>query len=167
MDACSSGHQSDAAPYSAMSNNATSVVVPCEAEPQVSSRKRPRLLIFIVAYHAETTIRSVLARLPHSIQEEFDTEILVIDDASNDRTFERSQEVAKQRPARFPLTVLFNPVNQGYGGNQKIGFCYAIKNGFDFVALIHGDGQYAPECLPDLVASAAGRRGRCGASARA
>jgi len=46
---------------------------------------------------------------------------------------------------------LSNPVNQGYGGNQKIGFLYAIKNNFDFVALIHGDGQYAPEYLETLV----------------
>ncbi len=51
----------------------------------------------------------------------------------------------------FPLHVLFNPVNQGYGGNQKIGYHFAIERGFDFVALVHGDGQYAPECLPELV----------------
>jgi 2-polyprenyl-3-methyl-5-hydroxy-6-metoxy-1,4-benzoquinol methylase len=44
-----------------------------------------------------------------------------------------------------------NPVSQGYGGNQKIGFHYAIDRGFDFVALVHGNGQYAPECLPDLL----------------
>ena len=48
--------------------------------------------------------------------------------------------------------MLFNPVNQGYGGNQKIGYHFALERGFDFVALVHGDGQYAPECLPDLVA---------------
>lgn len=47
--------------------------------------------------------------------------------------------------------MLFNPVNQGYGGNQKLGYRYAIENGYDFVALIHGDGQYAPECLPELL----------------
>ena len=34
---------------------------------------------------------------------------------------------------------------------QKIGYHYAIQNGFDFVALIHGDGQYAPEVLPELL----------------
>ena len=50
----------------------------------------------------------------------------------------------------FKVTVLYNPVNQGYGGNQKIGYHYAIENGFDFVALLHGDGQYAPEMLGTL-----------------
>src|SRR5262249_7816313 len=33
----------------------------------------------------------------------------------------------------------------------KIGFHYAIRQGFDIVALVHGDGQYAPERLPDLL----------------
>ena len=41
---------------------------------------------------------------------------------------------------------------EGYGGNQKVGYCYALKEGFDFVAMVHGDGQYAPEELPRLVA---------------
>src|SRR5262245_60754903 len=112
---------------------------------------RPGLLIFIVAYHAETTIKDVLTRIPHALVDQYDTEVLIIDDASRDQTFERSREVVDEGLLPFPVTVLFNPVNQGYGGNQKIGYFYAIKSGFTFVALLHGDGQYAPECLPDLV----------------
>src|SRR5262249_37663362 len=33
----------------------------------------------------------------------------------------------------------------------RIGCSYAIGKGFDFVAMVHGDGQYAPEELPKLV----------------
>ncbi len=55
------------------------------------------------------------------------------------------------KPLPFPLTVLQNPARQGYGGNQKIGFHYAIQRGFQYVALVHGGGKYAPECLPDLM----------------
>ena len=47
--------------------------------------------------------------------------------------------------------VLKNDLNQGYGGNQKIGYYYAIANHFDVVVLLHGDGQYAPEQLPILL----------------
>src|SRR5262249_18283643 len=93
----------------------------------------------------------VLLRIPHSIAEEYETEVLVIDDGSSDRTYERAHAASLNQEAPFPVTVLFNPVNQGYGGNQKIGYFYALRNGFDFVALLHGDGQYAPECLPELV----------------
>ncbi len=107
----------------------------------------PRVLIFVVAYNAERTIQSVLQRIPESLSQ-YHTEILIIDDSSKDQTFQQAREMAY---TRFPLTVLFNPVNQGYGGNQKIGFHYAIEKGFDVVALVHGDGQYAPERLPDLL----------------
>lgn len=110
-----------------------------------------RLLVFIVAYNAEKTIEQVLARIPSALRDDYDIEVLVIDDSSKDKTFERSELVRRTQKLPFPLHVLFNPVNQGYGGNQKIGFHYAIERGFDFVALVHGDGQYAPERLPELL----------------
>jgi len=108
-----------------------------------------RLLIFIVAYNAEKTIESVLTRIPAEIFA-YDYEILIIDDQSTDATFERAA-LHKRLHRELNLTVLFNPQNQGYGGNQKIGYQYAIDHGFDVVALLHGDGQYAPEMLPTLV----------------
>ena len=113
---------------------------------------RPRLLIFIVAYNAEKTIRSVLTRIPTTLGEEYETEVLIIDDSSRDGTFEEGHEVKREQQIPYPIHILHNPINQGYGGNQKIGYQYAIENGFDFVALVHGDGQYAPERLPELVA---------------
>ena len=111
---------------------------------------KKRVLIFIVAYNAEKTIQSVIRRIPRSLANH-ETEILIIDDSSHDQTFERAQSLAQAGDLPFPLTVLFNPVNQGYGGNQKIGFHYAIERQFDVVALIHGDGQYPPERLPALL----------------
>ena len=113
---------------------------------------RPRLLVLIVAYNAEKTIQPVLARIPPSLAAGYEVEVLVIDDGSTDATFDRGDAVRKAQAVPFALTVLFNPVNLGYGGNQKVGFHYATTHGFDFVALVHGDGQYAPECLPDLLA---------------
>jgi glycosyltransferase involved in cell wall biosynthesis len=116
-----------------------------------TSLKRGRLLIFIVAYNAEKTIESVLKRIPLELSEVYEVEILIIDDSSQDDTFFKSEIARHTRIVPFPMTVLFNPINQGYGGNQKIGYHFAIKNRFDWVALVHGDGQYAPECLPELV----------------
>ena len=112
--------------------------------------RQPRLLILIVAYNAEKTVSEVLARVPPSLADEYHVEVLVLDDSSQDRTFETSRNAQCAGAVPFPLHVLLNPVNQGYGGNQKIGYHFAIEHGFDFVALLHGDGQYAPECLPDL-----------------
>jgi len=110
-----------------------------------------KVLIFIVAYNHEKTIQEVLGRIPGELNEH-DTEVLIIDDGSQDGTFREAENYPDTGGFDFRLTVLKNPVNQGYGGNQKIGFKYAIENSFDVVALVHGDGQYAPEKLPELVA---------------
>ena len=111
---------------------------------------KQRLLIFVIAYRAEKTLTGVLSRIPPTIFEGFDCEILVVDDASTDRTFEIGHEWKSDHP-EIRMTVLRNDYNQGYGGNQKVGYTYAIENGFDFVAMVHGDGQYAPEELPRLM----------------
>jgi glycosyltransferase involved in cell wall biosynthesis len=103
---------------------------PSRGGPATASGRR-RLLIFVVAYNAERTIESVLARIPGTLTDQCDVEILVIDDASADRTFELGEGVRRDARLPFPLHVLFNPVNQGYGGNQKIGFHFALKEDFD------------------------------------
>jgi len=113
--------------------------------------QRRKLLIFVVAYYAESTLRRVLERIPASVFADYDCEVLVVDDGSEDRTFEIGHEYKASHP-EIRMTVLRNEYNQGYGGNQKVGYAYAIAQGFDFVALLHGDGQYAPEELPKLVA---------------
>jgi glycosyltransferase involved in cell wall biosynthesis len=88
--------------------------------------KGKRLLIF------------VLGRIPRYLQSN-NVEVLIIDDASQDNTFRKG--LHGQRTSAFKITVLRTPKNQGYGGNQKLGYHYAIDNGFDIVALVHGDGQ--------------------------
>lgn len=120
--------------------------------PSSEVPRQRRLLIFVVAYNAERTIEQVLARIPGALiaDKRIATEILIIDDASVDATFEAAHR-SKLHEVAIPITVLQNPVNLGYGGNQKIGYRYAIDHGFDFVALLHGDGQYAPEELPRLL----------------
>ena len=114
--------------------------------------EKPRLLVFIVAFNAERTIEKTLRRLPAALGDRYQVEILAIDDCSKDKTFEQGDAMRRANSLPFKLTMLFNPVNLGYGGNQKVGFHYAVENKFDFVALVHGDGQYAPECLPELAA---------------
>jgi glycosyltransferase involved in cell wall biosynthesis len=116
----------------------------------MTTDRKPRALIFIVAYYAESTILEVLRRIP--ALDGYDTEVLIIDDCSGDATYALSDELRRLGTYRHKLTVLTNPVNQGYGGNQKLGYHYAVEQGFDYVALLHGDAQYAPEMLPDLFA---------------
>jgi len=110
-----------------------------------------RLLIFIVAYRAEKHIISVFERIPQVVLDAFEYEILLIDDASPDRTYELALEYEALHP-ELELTTRKNARNLGYGGNQKLGYQYAIDHEFDLVILLHGDGQYAPEAMADMLA---------------
>jgi glycosyltransferase involved in cell wall biosynthesis len=110
---------------------------------------RTKVGILIVAFQHEQFIESVLERIPTKLRGLF-AEIIVIDDSSGDATF----DVARSAGARIGfnnLLVLRTPHNRGYGGNQKVGYLHAIKRDLDYVILLHGDGQYAPEYLPQLV----------------
>ncbi len=109
-----------------------------------------RILIFIVAYHAEKHIVSTLERIPKHLFDSDRIHVLCIDDGSSDKTAEIASQWVQQH-AYDNITVLRNPVNQGYGGNQKLGYRLALEWNFDFVILLHGDGQYAPELLPMFI----------------
>ena len=110
-----------------------------------------KVLIFIVAFNAEKTILNVLRRIPPSMSK-LDHQILIIDDCSGDKTFSSTIKNLTQFKS-LNIKVLFNPEKQGYGGNQKLGYHYAIENGFDLVVLLHGDGQYAPERLDEMIST--------------
>ena len=118
----------------------------------ISQAKGKKVLIFVVCYKAEDSIESVLGRIPADVwdNERFDAEVMVIDNQSPDRTFYAAENYSKLHPHR-KVIVLFNPKYQGYGGNQKIGFRYAIERGFDAIVLLHGDNRYSPECLPEML----------------
>ena len=119
----------------------------------------PKIGILVVAYNAASTLAGVLDRIPPDFRPKIH-EILVCDDASNDATYLVGLGY-KQLSPHLPLTVIRHPENLGYGGNQKAGYRLAIEHGLDIVVLLHGDGQYAPECLPDIVAPL--ERGECDA----
>lgn len=116
----------------------------------LSVSTKPKVIIFIVAYCAESTLKQVLERIPAELFDTYDCEVLVVDDASNDRTMEVGREYRDAHP-ELRMTVLRNEYNQGYGGNQKVGYTYAISRHAHAVALLHGDAQYAPELLPTLL----------------
>jgi methionine biosynthesis protein MetW len=109
----------------------------------------PKIGVFVVTYNAVNTLAQTLKRIP-SIIFDIVEEIFVFDDASKDDTrllaegFKKVYNINK-------MIVRVHPRNLGYGGNQKAGYAYAIERELDYVVLLHGDGQYAPEALPSLI----------------
>lgn len=109
--------------------------------------------VLVVAYNAEDHLAQTLDRIPNDFIDQISA-VLVSDDASKDKTYEVGLgygESGSANAATLPLEITRRPVNLGYGGNQKAGYRWAIDNGLDIVVMLHGDGQYAPEFLPEIV----------------
>ena len=104
--------------------------------------------VLIVAYNAEDTLARVLDRIPQDFAQQIDS-ILVCDDASTDNTHQ--VDLKYKSGSNLPLTIVRHEINLGYGGNQKTGYQWALEKNLDAVILLHGDGQYAPEYLPQMV----------------
>ena len=118
--------------------------------PDSPDESRLRIGVLVVAFNAESTLRATLDRIPADLRDRID-EILICDDASQDRTVDAGLAWREANGA-IPTTVIRHLSNLGYGGNQKAGYRLAIERGLDVVVLLHADGQYAPEAMADLLA---------------
>jgi glycosyltransferase involved in cell wall biosynthesis len=98
-----------------------------------------KIVIVLPAYNAEKTILSTLDEIPV----EFRKFVILVDDASKDRTVELANNAG--------LIVFRHPKNLGYGGNQKTCYREALALGADIVVMLHPDHQYDARVIPDLV----------------
>jgi glycosyltransferase involved in cell wall biosynthesis len=118
-----------------------------EIEAGVAVARQLRAAVFVVCYNHEAHIEATLRRIPASLWQHL-ASVYVIDDSSQDATRGRLDALVREFPKLHAFTT---PFNQGYGGNQKLGYQFAIRERFDVVVLLHGDGQYAPEVLPRIL----------------
>ena len=112
---------------------------------------KKKLLILIPSYNVEKFLHSLLVSIPSKKLKKFDVEVLIINDASNDKTLNIAEKYKAKNKNSLKITILSNKENQGYGDVQKIGYKYALKNNFDLVVLLPGDGQYNPKKIPFLI----------------
>jgi glycosyltransferase involved in cell wall biosynthesis len=113
----------------------------------------PRFGILVLTYNASELIEKTLSRIPEELWE-YITEVFVFDDCSPDDTYGVLKTIKESHPHQEKIHITRNQTNQHYGGNQKLGYSHALKNGIDYTVMLHGDGQYAPEYLPDFFVAA-------------
>ncbi|HEY1628706.1 MAG TPA: glycosyltransferase family 2 protein [Tepidisphaeraceae bacterium] len=102
-----------------------------------------KLVVTIPAQNEQNTIGLVVAGVPRDIPGITETEIIVINDSSNDKT----AEVAAKAGASV-ITVNGRP---GLGRIFAAGLERAMRRGADFVCNIDGDGQFNPADITKLV----------------
>lgn len=100
---------------------------------------RHTILVVLPAYNAERTLEKTVRAIPENSTDE----ILLVDDASQDRTVEVGQ--------RLGLQIIVHERNRGYGANQKTCYQEALKRSADIVVMVHPDFQYDPRRVPDMV----------------
>jgi glycosyltransferase involved in cell wall biosynthesis/precorrin-6B methylase 2 len=113
------------------------------------TQPKKRIGIFVIAYNAVNKLDWTLDRVPDEVWQKVE-EVFLFDDCSTDNTYYAAVGYKNVKGIE-KLTVHRNPKNLRYGGNQKAGYQYAIARGFDVVVMLHADGQYAPEVLPQLL----------------
>jgi glycosyltransferase involved in cell wall biosynthesis len=105
-----------------------------------------RVLIVVPALNEESGLPPLLSELRAVAERDgFSAEIVVIDDASTDRT----AEVAREHGARVVRLCR----NLGIGGAVQTGLRLALREGFDCAVQMDGDGQHPPSELRKLLAA--------------
>jgi glycosyltransferase involved in cell wall biosynthesis len=105
------------------------------------------VLIAVPAYNAGDTVERLFARIP-SDAVDHTTRYVAVDDGSSDDTLQALARVRSRLPS---LVVLRHERNRGYGGAVKTLFSHALDSDARIIVILHADGQYAPEKLPDLL----------------
>lgn len=103
--------------------------------------------IVMPAYGAERVLAATVARIPADFYRRGGL-LLIVNDASTDGTGRVAEELAAGSPG---IRVLHHERNRGYGGSQKTGLREGLRLGCGAFAIVHADGQYAPELVLDLL----------------
>ena len=101
------------------------------------------IYVVVPAFNEEERIEATLRGLPEWVDR-----IVVVDDASGDRTVEVAEA---RRASDSRIELIRNSNNLGVGGATLVGFRWSADNGADILVKMDGDGQMDPAHLAALL----------------
>jgi len=101
------------------------------------------IAVVVPAYNEELLIGETLQSIPG-----FVAKIYAVDDCSEDGTWEKIQDHAKDDPRIVPIR---HEQNRGVGAAIVTGYKRALEDGIDIAAVMAGDNQMDPAFLPHLL----------------
>lgn len=107
--------------------------------PNKEATALEQALVVIPACNEEQALPHVLDELHATLP---NTDVLVVDDGSKDRTFDAALNAG--------VRALRLPCNLGVGGAVQTGLRFADREGYPWVVRIDADGQHAPDQIPVL-----------------
>jgi len=106
--------------------------------------KDNKIAVIVPAYNEEKLISTVITTMP-----EFVDKIYVIDDASDDQTFNIVNNFVTIFPER--ISLIHHEKNKGVGGSILSGHKQAVLDGMDIMVVMAGDAQMDPADLPSIL----------------
>lgn len=97
-----------------------------------------KVCVLIPVYNAEAAIGPLVSDVARRVDRCF-----VIDDGSTDRTAEYARQAGGE--------IIHHSKNRGKGASLRSGFDRALKEGYDAVITMDGDGQHRPEDISKFV----------------
>jgi glycosyltransferase involved in cell wall biosynthesis len=107
---------------------------------------RPTFGFVIPCYNEEENVGATVASARSAMGGREDYEIILVNDASIDRTLERMQELAGADPR---IRVVDNPSNLGFGGSYKRGLSFATAT---YVMMLPGDDGFPAQSIAEVLA---------------
>jgi glycosyltransferase involved in cell wall biosynthesis len=107
-----------------------------------------RVAVVVPAFNEERAVAATVRGVPAFVDH-----VLVVDDASADRTFVEASGLRRRG-----LEVLRHPRNRGVGAAIATGYRRALELGVDAAVVMAGDGQMDPDDLPGLLQPLVTRR---------
>lgn len=99
-----------------------------------------KILLFVPMYNCEKQIIRVLGQLNRQVCE-YLSEVIIVNNRSTDNGEKAVTDYLRKAGFSIPVSLLRNDANYGLGGSHKVAFDYAVKHGFDYVIVLHGDDQ--------------------------
>jgi len=101
-----------------------------------TERVLKKVVVVMPAFKAAQTLERTYREIPHGLVDA----VILVDDASDDRTAEVARSLGIQ--------TVVHEKNLGYGGNQKSCYDAALALDADVVVMLHPDYQYDPRLIP-------------------
>ena len=98
-----------------------------------------KIVVVLPAFNAEKTLEQTYSEIPLDIVDE----VVLVDDHSNDATYELANKLGIQH-------VFRHDINSGYGANQKTCYNKALELNADIIVMLHPDYQYTPKLLHSM-----------------
>jgi len=108
----------------------------------------PTFCFVVPCFNEEDNIGSTVGSIREAMGGRSDYEIILVNDASTDRTLEQMQVLAAADPR---IRVLDNPTNLGFGGSYKQGASVATAS---YVMMLPGDDGFPGQSIAEILGHA-------------